>query len=245
MDEDTVDLEFAKVDVARLGRRGLPEAVFGEPKTAQELIAILGVLAERNGVALATRVSKAKADAVMLAHPDAVYHERSQCLAIERNPLPKLSGSVGIVGAGTADLPVVEEAAVTLALMGVEAKVVNDAGIAGLQRTIRAAHELGACDVAILVAGMEGALPSVISGLLSCPIIAVPTSVGYGLNMAGLSALLTMLNSCSSGITVVNVDNGYGAACAATLIVRAIDKGARRRAARADTEGRRSGHSGL
>jgi pyridinium-3,5-biscarboxylic acid mononucleotide synthase len=227
MHEDTVDLEFAKIDVARLERRGLPEAVYGEPKTAQELIAILRVLADRNGVALATRVSKVKAEAVMLAHPEAVYHERAQCLTIERNALPKLSGTVGIVGAGTADLPVLEEAAVTLGVVGVEAKIVNDAGIAGLQRTIRAAHELAGCDVAIVVAGMEGALPSVISGLLSCPVIAVPTSVGYGLNMAGLSALLTMLNSCSSGITVVNIDNGYCAACAATLIVRAINKGAR------------------
>ena len=227
MEEDTVDLEFANVDVARLGRRGLPEAVYGEPKTAQELVSILTVLADRNGVALATRVSKAKAEMVAQALPEAVYHERSQCLTIERNPLPKLPGIVGIVGAGTADLPVVEEAAVTLALMGVETKIVNDSGVAGLQRTIRAADNLAACEVAIVVAGMEGALPSVISGLLPCPIIAVPTSVGYGLNMAGLSALLTMLNSCSSGITVVNVDNGYGAACAATLIIKAIDKGAR------------------
>jgi pyridinium-3,5-biscarboxylic acid mononucleotide synthase len=227
MEEDTVDLEFAKVDVARLGRRGLPEAVYGEPKTTQELVSILTVLTDRNGVALATRVSKAKAEMVAQALPEAVYHERSQCLTIERNPLPKLPGIVGIVGAGTADLPVVEEAAVTLALMGVETKIVNDSGVAGLQRTIRAADSLAACEVAIVVAGMEGALPSVISGLLPCPIIAVPTSVGYGLNMAGLSALLTMLNSCSSGITVVNVDNGYGAACAATLIIKAIDKGAR------------------
>ena len=179
------------------------------------------------GCALATRISKVKADVLAQALPEAVYHERSQCLTIERNPLPKLPGIVGIVGAGTADLPVVEEAAVTLALMGVETKIVNDSGVAGLQRTIRAADNLAACDVAIVVAGMEGALPSVISGLLPCPIIAVPTSVGYGLNMAGLSALLTMLNSCSSGITVVNVDNGYGAACAATLIIKAIDKGAR------------------
>jgi len=228
MNEDIVDLEFAKVDVARLGRRGLPEAVYGEPKTAQELVSILAVLADRNGVALATRVSKAKAQAVAQALPDALYHERSQCLTIERNPLPKLPGIVGIVGAGTADLPVVEEAAVTLALMGVETKIVNDSGVAGLQRTIRAADSLAACDVAIVVAGMEGALPSVISGLLPCPIIAVPTSVGYGLNMAGLAALLTMLNSCSSGITVVNVDNGYGAACAATLIIKAIERVATR-----------------
>jgi pyridinium-3,5-biscarboxylic acid mononucleotide synthase len=227
MEEDTVDLEFANVDVARLRRRGLPEAVYGEPKTARELVSILTVLTDRNGVALATRVSKAKAEMVAQALPEAVYHERSQCLTIERNPLPKLPGIVGIVGAGTADLPVVEEAAVTLALMGVETKIVNDSGVAGLQRTIRAADNLAACEVAIVVAGMEGALPSVISGLLPCPIIAVPTSVGYGLNMAGLSALLTMLNSCSSGITVVNVDNGYGAACAATLIIKAIDKGAR------------------
>jgi pyridinium-3,5-biscarboxylic acid mononucleotide synthase len=225
MHEDTVDLGgFAKIDVARLRRRGLPEAVFGERKTAQELAAILRVLADRNGVALATRVSKAKADAVLIAHPEAIYHERARCLTIERNPLPKLAGTVGIVGAGTADLPVVEEAAVTLSLMGVEPKVVNDAGVAGLQRTIRAAHVLADCDVAIVVAGMEGALPSVISGLLPCPVIAVPTSVGYGLNMEGLSALLTMLNSCSSGITVVNVDNGYGAACAATLVIKAIQR---------------------
>jgi pyridinium-3,5-biscarboxylic acid mononucleotide synthase len=228
MDEDTVDLEFAKIDVARLGRRGLPEAVYGESKTAEELIAILAVLADRNGVALGTRTSKAKAEVVRRALPETAYHERSQCLTIERNPLPKLPGVVGIVGAGTADVPVVEEAAVTLALMGVEAKIVNDSGVAGLQRTIRAAENLSACDVAIVVAGMEGALPSVISGLLPCPVIAVPTSVGYGLNMEGLSALLTMLNSCSSGITVVNVDNGYGAACAATLIVKAIERGARR-----------------
>jgi pyridinium-3,5-biscarboxylic acid mononucleotide synthase len=227
MEEETVDLEFAKIDVARLGRRGLPEAVYGESKTAEELIAILAVLADRNGVALATRTSKAKAEVVGRALPETVYHERSQCLTIERNPLPKLPGVVGIVGAGTADLPVVEEAAVTLTLMGVEAKIVNDSGVAGLQRTMRAADNLAACDVAIVVAGMEGALPSVISGLLPCPIIAVPTSVGYGLNMAGLSALLTMLNSCSSGITVVNVDNGYGAACAATLIIKAIQRGAR------------------
>jgi pyridinium-3,5-biscarboxylic acid mononucleotide synthase len=225
--EDTVDLEFAKIDVARLGRRGLPEAIYGEPKTAEELIAILRVLVERNGVALATRVSKAKADAIRLVHADAIYHERSQSLTLEHNPLPKLSGTVGIVGAGTADLPVVEEAAVTLRLMGVEPKIVNDAGVAGLQRTIRAARDLAGCDVTIVVAGMEGALPSVISGLLSCPIIAVPTSVGYGLNLGGLSALLTMLNSCSSGVTVVNIDNGYGAACAATLIVQRVGKGAR------------------
>jgi pyridinium-3,5-biscarboxylic acid mononucleotide synthase len=227
MSDDTVDLGFAKIDVDRLGRRGLPEAIYGEPKTEQELVSILSVLAERNGVALATRVSKAKAEVVMKAHPEAIYHERSQCLTIERKPLPKLPGTVGIVGAGTADLPVVEEAAVTLALMGVTASIVNDAGVAGLQRTVRAAQELAACDVAIVVAGMEGALPSVISGLLACPVIAVPTSVGYGLNMAGLSALLTMLNSCSSGTTVVNIDNGYGAACAATLIIRGIARGSR------------------
>ena len=227
MNEDIVDLGFAKIDVARLGRRGLPEAIYGERKTEQELIAILNVLADRNGVALATRVSQTKAEAVRKAHPEAVYHERSQCLTLERHPLPKLPGIVGIVGAGTADLPVVEEAAVTLALMGVSPKIVNDVGVAGLHRTVRAAEELAHCDVAIVVAGMEGALPSVISGLLSCPTIAVPTSVGYGLNMAGLSALLTMLNSCSSGTTVVNIDNGYGAACAATLIVRAIGRGTR------------------
>jgi pyridinium-3,5-biscarboxylic acid mononucleotide synthase len=224
MNEDTVDLKFAKIDVGRLARRGLPEAVYGEKKNVPELISILGVLAERNGIALATRVSRAKADEILVAYPDAVYHERSQCLCIERRPMPKLAGLVGIVGAGTSDLAVVEEAAVTLTLMGIEARVINDTGVAGLQRTIRAAQQLAECDVAIVVAGMEGALPSVISGLLPCPIIAVPTSVGYGLNLEGVSALLTMLNSCSSGVTVVNIDNGFGAACAATLIIRGLQK---------------------
>jgi pyridinium-3,5-biscarboxylic acid mononucleotide synthase len=224
MNEDTVDLKFAKIDVGRLARRGLPEAVYGEKKNVAELISILGVLAERNGIALATRVSRAKADELLVACPEAVYHERSQCLSIERRPMPKLAGMVGIVGAGTSDLAVVEEAAVTLTLMGIDARVINDAGVAGLQRTIRAAQQLAECDVAIVVAGMEGALPSVISGLLPCPIIAVPTSVGYGLNLEGVSALLTKLNSCSSGVTVVNIDNGFGAACAATLIIRGLQK---------------------
>jgi pyridinium-3,5-biscarboxylic acid mononucleotide synthase len=224
MNEDTVDLKFAKIDVGRLARRGLPEAVYGEKKNVAELISILGVLAERNGIALATRVSRAKADELLVAYPEAVYHERSQCLSIERRPMPKLAGMVGIVGAGTSDLAVVEEAAFTLTLMGIDARVINDAGVAGLQRTIRAAQQLAECDVAIVVAGMEGALPSVISGLLPCPIIAVPTSVGYGLNLEGVSALLTMLNSCSSGVTVVNIDNGFGAACAATLIIRGLQK---------------------
>jgi pyridinium-3,5-biscarboxylic acid mononucleotide synthase len=224
MNEDTVDLKFAKIDVGRLARRGLPEVVYGEKKNVPELISILGVLVERNGVALATRVSRTKADEICVTYPDAVYHERAQCLSIERQPIPKLSGLVGIVGAGTSDLAVVEEAAITLSVMGVEARVINDVGVAGLQRTIRAAQHLAECDVAIVVAGMEGALPSVISGLLACPIIAVPTSVGYGLNLDGVSALLTMLNSCSSGVTVVNIDNGFGAACAATLIIRALQK---------------------
>src|SRR5258708_11893335 len=122
MNDDTVDLEFAKIDVARLSRRGLPEAIYGERKTGQELIAILNVLADRNGVALATRVSKEKADVVMQAHPGAVYHERSPCLTLERNPLPKLAGTVGIVGAGTAALPVVEEAGATLCFLCVNPK---------------------------------------------------------------------------------------------------------------------------
>src|SRR5258707_3669352 len=213
MNDDTVDLEFAKIDVARLSRRGLPEAIYGERKTGQELIAILNVLADRNGVALATRVSKEKADVVMQAHPGAVYHERSQCLTLERNPLPKVAGTVVIVGAGTADLPVVEEAAVTLALMGITAKIVNDAGVAGLERTVRAANELAGCDVAIVVAGMEGALPSVISGLLSCPVIAVPTSVGYGLNMAGLFAPFYIIKKCFSGINGVCNENMYVSSC--------------------------------
>src|SRR5258707_4096362 len=222
MNDDTVDLEFAKIDVARLSRRGLPEAIYGERKTGQELIAILNVLADRNGVALATRVSKEKADVVMQAHPGAVYHERSQCLTLERNPLPKVAGTVVIVGAGTAERPVVEEADVTLALRGITAKIVNDAGVAGLERTVRAANELAGCDVAIVVAGMEGALPSVISGLLSCPVIAVPTSVGYGLNMAGFCPPLVTVNNRFCGITDVVIHKLFRRACVTALPVMSI-----------------------
>lgn len=213
-----VDLDFAKVDVDRLQRRGFPEAVYAEGKTAEHLSQILTALAERNGVALATRAGREQFDKVVEANPDARFEAIGRCIVIERKPLRRLPGKVGVVSAGTTDRPVVEEARVTLELFGNDVDVIHDVGVAGLHRTLAARERLDQCSVVIVVAGMEGALPSVIGGLVSVPVIAVPTSVGYGASFGGIAALLGMLNSCSSGVTVVNIDNGFGAAYAASLI---------------------------
>ncbi len=213
-----IDLDFAKVDVDRLKRRGFPEAVFAEGKTAQHLKEILTALADRNGVALATRATREQYDKVVEAIPDARFEATGRCIVIERKPLQRLSGKVAVVSAGTTDRPVVEEARVTLELFGNKVEVIEDVGVAGIHRTLAARDRLEECSVVIVVAGMEGALPSVIAGLISAPVIAVPTSVGYGASFGGISALLGMLNSCASGVTVVNIDNGFGAAYAASLI---------------------------
>jgi pyridinium-3,5-biscarboxylic acid mononucleotide synthase len=213
-----VDLDFAKIDVDRLQRRGFPEAVFAEGKTSEHLEAILTTLADRNGIALATRAAREQFDNVVKAIPDARFEALGRCIVIERKPLRRLPGKVGVVSAGTTDRPVVEEARVTLELFGNNVEVIEDVGVAGIHRTLAARERLDQCSVVIVVAGMEGALPSVIAGLISAPVIAVPTSVGYGASFGGISALLGMLNSCASGITVVNIDNGFGAAYAASLI---------------------------
>jgi len=213
-----VDLDFAKVDVDRLARRGFPEAVFCEGKSPEQLVLILAALVERNGIALATRASQAHFEKVIEKFPDARFEAIGRCIVIDRKQLPRLPGKVGVVSAGTTDLPVVEEARVTLELFGNSVETVQDVGVAGIHRTFAALERLEKCSVVIVVAGMEGALPTVIAGLLKMPVIAVPTSVGYGANFGGISALLGMLNSCASGVTVVNIDNGFGAAYAASLI---------------------------
>ncbi len=213
-----VDLDFAKIDVDRLRRRGFPEAVFAEGKTPEHLREILAVLADRNGVALATRAGREQFDKVVEAIPDARFEAVGRCIVIERKPLRRLPGRVAVVSAGTTDRPVVEEARVTLELFGNAVDVIQDVGVAGIHRTLAARERLDQCSVVIVVAGMEGALPSVIAGLISAPVIAVPTSAGYGASFGGISALLGMLNSCASGVTVVNIDNGFGAAYAASLI---------------------------
>jgi pyridinium-3,5-biscarboxylic acid mononucleotide synthase len=213
-----VDLDFAKIDVDRLQRRGFPEAVFAEGKTSDHLTKILTTLAARNGIALATRAGREQFDNVVEAIPDARFEALGRCIVIERKPLRRLPGKVAVVSAGTTDRPVVEEARVTLELFGNDVDVIEDVGVAGIHRTLAARERLDRCSVVIVVAGMEGALPSVIAGLISAPVIAVPTSVGYGASFGGISALLGMLNSCASGVTVVNIDNGFGAAYAASLI---------------------------
>jgi NCAIR mutase (PurE)-related protein len=215
-----VDLGFAKIDVSRRMRRGFPEAVFAEGKTGEELTTILETLVEYDGVALATRASAAQFETVHRRLADARYNQIGRCVVLERHPLPRIPGRAAIASAGTTDRFVVEETRTTLELFGVQVDTVHDVGVAGVHRTLAARPVLEGASVVIVVAGMDGALPSVIGGLISKPVIAVPTSVGYGASLGGIAALLSMLNSCASGVTVVNIDNGFGAAYAAALIIR-------------------------
>jgi pyridinium-3,5-biscarboxylic acid mononucleotide synthase len=218
--EGFADLGYAKVDIARRARRGFPEAVFAEGKSGVELGEILHTLVTHDGVALATRASGDQFNAVQKRLPDARFEARARMIVLERTALPRLPGKAAIVSAGTTDRPVVEEARVTLALFGANIDLVQDVGVAGIHRTLAVRERFEAADAIIVVAGMDGALPSVVGGLVSKPVIAVPTSVGYGANFGGVTALLAMLNSCASGVTVVNIDNGFGAAYAAALILR-------------------------
>ncbi|MGI8955686.1 MAG: nickel pincer cofactor biosynthesis protein LarB [Chthoniobacterales bacterium] len=224
MPEDAafVDLGFARVDIDRRRRTGFPEVIFGQGKTSEEVTRIAQVILEREPVLLATRVTKEQFEAVQEKFPVAIFHERARCLTIEREPLPKLRSAVAVVAAGTSDLPVAEEAAVTLEIFGNRVERIYDAGVAGLHRLLIETDRLRDCAALIVVAGMEGALPSVVAGLVDKPVIAVPTSTGYGASFGGLAALLGMLNSCGSGVTVVNIDNGFGAAYAAATINRLI-----------------------
>jgi NCAIR mutase (PurE)-related protein len=214
------DLQFAKVDHSRLERRGFPEVVYAEGKTDQQVAQILLSLVKRNGVALATRASISQFEAAVELIPDARYEAVGRCVVVERVPLPRLRRKVAVVSAGTTDQPVVDEARVTLELFGNPTEIIQDVGVAGIHRTLAAQERIEPCSVVIVVAGMEGALPSVIAGLVDKPVIAVPTSVGYGASFGGIAALLGMLNSCASGVTVVNIDNGFGAAYTASLINR-------------------------
>jgi len=219
-DEGFADLGYAKVDIARRARRGFPEAVFAEGKSGVELGEILHTLVTHDGVALATHATGDQFSAVQKRLSDARFEARARMIVLERTPLPRLPGKAAIVSAGTTDGPVVEEARITLGLFGASIDLVQDVGVAGIHRTLAVRERFEAADAIIVVAGMDGALPSVVGGLVSKPVIAVPTSVGYGANFGGVTALLAMLNSCASGVTVVNIDNGFGAACAAALILR-------------------------
>ncbi|MGN6555337.1 MAG: nickel pincer cofactor biosynthesis protein LarB [Verrucomicrobiota bacterium] len=212
------DLGFAAVDTHRALRKGFPEVIFGQNKTAQQIVKIAGKLLDHGQNVLATRVTAEHARAVRKKFKHAVHHEMANCITIEGKPLPKRSGKIAVVCAGTSDLPIAEEAAITAEIMGNTVERINDVGVAGVHRLFSRLESIRLANVVIVVAGMEGALPSVVAGLISKPVIAVPTSVGYGASFGGLAALLGMLNSCGSGVTVVNIDNGFGAGYAASQI---------------------------
>jgi NCAIR mutase (PurE)-related protein len=214
------DLGFAKVDHHRALRRGFPEAVFGEGKTADQVVTIVERMAERAGRVLVTRTTAEVHQRVAAVRPEALWHAAARCITVEAAAAPVLPGRIALVAAGTSDLPVAEEAGVVAAFHGATVERVYDVGVAGLHRLLDRAATIRQADVVIVVAGMEGALPSVVAGLVDVPVVAVPTSVGYGASFGGLAALLAMLNACSSGVGVVNIDNGFGAAHLACLILR-------------------------
>ena len=215
-------LASARLDHHRALRTGLPEAVFGENKSADQLVEILAALLRTDSVVLATRVDADKAAAVRARLAGLAYHPAARILTGNDRHIPvgRASGTVVIVTAGTSDLPVAEEARITLHMFGHPVETVYDAGVAGIHRILAHSALLQQGRVIIVVAGMEGALPSVVAGMTGAPVIAVPTSVGYGAGAGGWSALLGMLNSCSPGLAVVNIDNGFGAACMAAAINR-------------------------
>jgi NCAIR mutase (PurE)-related protein len=210
------DLGFAQVDTHRALRKGFPEVVFGAGKTPAQVVKIAAKLFAHEQRVLITRITSEHAQALRKKFRRVVYHQLPRCATIERKPLAKRPGSIAVVCAGTSDLPVAEEAAVTAEIMGNRVARAVDVGVAGLHRLFAKLELIQSANVIIVVAGMEGALPSVVAGLVSKPVIAVPTSVGYGASFGGLAALLGMLNSCGSGVTVVNIDNGFGAGYAAS-----------------------------
>jgi len=215
------DMGFAKIDTHRHLRKGFPEVVLGEEKTAQQLVKIVEKIREAGNNVLITRVNAKKARTVLRRHPDMKFHPSSRTLYLRSRRIEdKGKGTILVITAGTSDIPVAEEAAITAEVMGNHVVRIFDVGVAGLHRLLAFHDQLLDARVLIVVAGMEGALPSVVSGLVDRPVIAVPTSVGYGASLGGLSALFGMLNACASGVTVVNIDNGFGAGYAASLINR-------------------------
>ncbi len=211
-----------RLDYDRLRRQGVPETVFCPGKTPEQLLAIFRDLSNTRQNVMATRAAPEIYALVAQAFPTAVYHADARIITLDTAPLPELRGGISILCAGTADVPVAEEARITAQRMGARTHCIYDAGVAGIHRLTSVIHQTDASNAVIVVAGMEGALPSVVGGLIAKPIIAVPTSVGYGWNMEGLSALLAMLNACAAGVTVVNVDNGFGAGVAAARINRQV-----------------------
>lgn len=215
------DIGFAKVDHHRALRCGSPEVIFGESKTPQQVAAIFGRRAAAGGNVLITRTTRAIFDLIAREHPSAEFHEAARMITLLQAPIVPQDGTIAVLCAGTSDIPVAEEARITAELMGQETATYYDVGVAGLHRLLTHVEEIRSARVAVVVAGMEGALASVVGGLVDFPVIAVPTSIGYGASFGGIAALLAMLNSCAAGVTVVNIDNGFGAGYAAALVNRA------------------------
>ena len=213
------DVGVARVDHHRALRQGVPEVVLGERKTAEQIVTIARELLDHGSSLMVTRLDAEKATIVRMAVPEATYDAGSRILSYEPRPPTPREGRVAIVTAGTSDIPIAEEAAETLRLIGIATTRIYDCGVAGLHRLLDKRDELAAADVVIAIAGMEGALPSVVGGLVAVPVIAVPTSVGYGAHFGGLTPMLAMLTTCSAGVVVVNIDNGFGAAMAAFRIL--------------------------
>ena len=217
--------DFAKLDHHRSLRTGFPEVIWGQDKTTDQIVQIFSALRRHNPVVMATRITPTVYSQISAQIPDLHYYEAARICAIRpANLTARHAGLITLLSAGTADLPVAEEAAVTAVLCGFHVKRLWDVGVAGIHRLLNNRQVIYDANVLIVVAGMEGALPSVVAGLADCPVIAVPTSVGYGANFSGLAPLLTMLNSCATGIGVVNIDNGFGAAVLAGQILRAAQR---------------------
>ena len=216
------DLGYAHVDHHRSLRKGFPEVIYGEGKSAEQIAGIMDCMRSQERVILTTRVDSAKARDVRERFPDARYHPEARMLVWSSTPPPPSQGrgTVLVVAAGTSDLPVAMEACITAQAMGNRVEKIIDVGVAGIHRLFRHREMIESASVLIVVAGMEGALPSVVAGMVSRPVIAVPTSIGYGVSLGGLTALFAMLNSCSSNVAVVNIDNGFGAGYVASMINR-------------------------
>ncbi|NJN49278.1 MAG: nickel pincer cofactor biosynthesis protein LarB [Alkalinema sp. RL_2_19] len=221
---ETID-DFARIDHHRALRTGFPEVIWGQDKPPEQIAQIMTAMHDRGQMAMATRVDAGKAAWIQQMLPQSRYYDRARiCVMGQSQNQPPRIGTIGILTAGTADLPVAEEAAVTAELCGFTIQRLWDVGVAGIHRLLANRHVIDQADVLIVVAGMEGALPSVVGGLADCPIIAVPTSIGYGASFNGIAPLLGMLNSCAAGLGVVNIDNGFGAAILAGQILRTASK---------------------
>lgn len=215
------DIDYAHIDHHRSLRKGFPEVIFGQGKTDDQIIGIMEKMLIQEKVVLVTRIDAGQADRVVSCFPDAVYHKEAKMVVWKKHEVPiQGKGTILVISAGTSDIPVAKEACLTASVMGNQVESIFDVGVAGIHRLFNHKELIAKASVLVVVAGMEGALPSVVAGMVRRPVIAVPTSVGYGVSFSGLTALFAMLNSCSSNVAVVNIDNGFGAGYMASIINR-------------------------